>query len=205
MNTCARHTSLLLRSLLFAVMTLSLGACTTIDQIDNIITSKAKVDYKSGYEFDEVQRVSVACGMDLESDDMPVTRSQVDRINEALVSALEGRGITVVQNPDEADASVSWHVVAKEQSNVRAYNAQSYYHCWRCGPAISAKSEVTYTQGTFIVDIIDNQLSESVWRGVIQGRLADLGDAGAEQKGFDKAAQEMFAKFPPGILIDGIY
>ena len=204
MNTRARYIVSPLR-LLVAAAALSLSACTTIDTIDNILTSKARVDYKQNYEFDDIRRVSVACGMDLDNEDTPVSRGQVDRINEALVSALEGRGMTVVQNPDEADASVSWHVVAKEQSNVRAYNAEAYYQCWRCGPAISSKSEVTYTQGTFIVDIIDNQLSESVWRGVIQGRLADLGDSGAEQQGFDKAAREMFAKFPPGILIDGIY
>jgi hypothetical protein len=64
---------------------------------------------------------------------------------------------------------------------------------------------VQYTQGTFVVDVIDPALSKSVWRGVMQGRLADVRASDIQQARFDKAAREMFAKFPPGILIDGIY
>ena len=41
--------------------------------------------------------------------------------------------------------------------------------------------------------------------GILQGRLAELGDADTQQAAFDKAAREMFTKFPPGKLIPRIY
>ena len=189
----ARGIALLLAGLL-------LTGCSTIDEI---FFSDAKVDFKRNYDFDYIQSVSVACGMDLESEDMPVSLAEVDSINQALARAIEQQGLTVVGDPATADARVSWHVVVEEQSNVREYNAQAYYQCWRCGPAISSSSQVTYTEGTFIVDIIDPGLSQSVWRGVIQGRLPDVGSAEVEQKRFDAIATEMFDRFPPTVLFDG--
>ncbi len=186
--------------LFVAVASCLLVACTTID---DIISSNARVDYKKGYDFDTIRVLNVSCG--LAADDATLTDEQIERVNQALIRALEGRGMTVVGEGQPADAHVSWHVVLHEQSNLREYNAQSYYQCWRCGPSISSASTVTYTQGTFVVDVIDPALSKSVWRGVMQGRLADVRGSEVQQARFDKAAREMFVKFPPGILIDGIY
>ncbi len=177
-----------------------LVACTTID---DIISSNVKVDYKKGYDFDTIKVMNVSCG--LAEDDTTLSGEQIERVNLALIRALERRGVTVVGDDQPADAQVSWHVVVKEQSSLREYNAQSYYQCWRCGPSISSASAVQYTQGTFVVDVIDPAISKSVWRGVMQGRLADVRGSNVQQARFDKAAREMFAKFPPGILIDGIY
>jgi hypothetical protein len=126
-------------------------------------------------------------------------------MNLALKQALDGRGIAVTDDPAGADAHVSWHVVAQEQSNLREYNAQSYYQCWRCGPAISTTTVESFTEGTFVVDVIDPTLSKSVWRGVMKGRLAGIKNVDVQQSRFDTAAREMFARFPPGLLIDGIY
>jgi hypothetical protein len=188
------------RWLLTAALALQLTACGTID---DIIFSSAKVDYNKNYEFDAVKTLAVACGVAPE--DSPLSPDEIERVNIALARALERQGMVIVADPADADARVSWHVVTKEQSSLREYNAESYYQCWRCGPAISSSSVVTYTQGTFVVDVIDEQLSQSVWRGVIQGRLADVRNADVQQGRFDRAAREMFAKFPPGILIDGLY
>ncbi len=187
-------------SVLVLVASTLLAGCTTID---DLIFSNARVDYKKDYDFDGIEVMSVSCG--LAPDDETLTPAQIERVNLALRRALEGRGMRVVDSETEAQARVSWHVVVKEQSNLREYNAQSYYQCWRCGPSISSTSTVTYTQGTFVVDVIDPDLSKSVWRGVMQGRLADVSSSDAQQKRFDKAARQMFVKFPPGVFIDGIY
>jgi hypothetical protein len=178
------------------------AACGTID---DIITSNARVDYKQGYDFDRIERVSVACGMDVDSAEFPLSLAATQRVNSALARALESHGISVVNDAADADAQVTWHVVTEERQRIREYNAQAYYQCWRCGPAISSASEITYTMGTFIVDIIDPALRKSVWRGVMQGRLAEVGNADLQQRRFDKAARQMLAKFPPGLLIDGVF
>jgi hypothetical protein len=181
-------------------VTLSLCACATID---NIISANTRVDYKKGYEFDAIETVTVTCIMD--ADDAPLSPAEIERVDLALSRAIERRGITVVEDPASADAQVSWHVVTQEQSSMREYNAQAYYQCWRCGPAISSAEVKNYTEGTFVVDIIDKSLSKSVWRGVMKGRLAEEDRESLQQSDVDKAASEVFSKFPPGILIDGIY
>ena len=188
-----------IRCLVLAASAL-LVACSTID---DIISSRARVDYKKDYDFDTIKVMNVSCG--LAPEDETLTPGEIERINNALRRVLEQQGMTVVGEGEAADAQVSWHVVVKEQSNLREYNAQSYYQCWRCGPAISSTSTVTYTEGTFVVDIIDPVLSKSVWRGVMRGRLAELGNAGSQQASFDKAAEEMLARFPPGGFFERIY
>ncbi len=179
---------------------LSLCACSTIE---SIVNSNTRVDYKKNYDFDEIKAVTVACIMDAE--DGPLSPADIERVDLAIGRAMEQNGIAVVDDPAAADAEVSWHVVTQEQSSLREYNAQAYYQCWRCGPAISSAEVKTYTEGTFVVDIIDKSLSQSVWRGVVSGRMADEERDSIQQADLDKAAEEIFSKFPPGILIDGIY
>jgi hypothetical protein len=53
-----------------------------------------------------------------------------------------------------------------------------------------------YTEGTFIVDMIDPELRKSVWRGVTQSRLKT--DQLVDQAKINDAATAIFASFPPG-------
>jgi hypothetical protein len=187
---------------LIVLLCACLSACTTVK---GIINPSAQVDYKKGYDFDHIEKVAIApCGY---SGFRPAVLSeeQEDRITLALSRALTKQGLDVVEMLSDADAVLDWHVVTEERSEVRSYNAQSYYQCWRCGPALSGKSVTTYTQGTFIVDIIDPALSKSVWRGVINGRLTALADMALQQEQVDAAADEILSRFPPGIFIDGLY
>ena len=52
-----------------------------------------------------------------------------------------------------------------------------------------------YTQGTFIVDMIDPIMKQSVWRGVTQSKLK--GNGGEEQAAYNEAAMVIFESFPP--------
>ena len=178
----------------------ALCACSTIE---SIVSSNTRVDYKKNYDFDDIKAVTVACIMDAEEG--PLSPADIERVDLAIGRALERNGIVVVEDPEAADAQVSWHVVTQEQSSLREYNAQAYYQCWRCGPAISSTEVKSYTEGTFVVDIIDTSISKSVWRGVVTGRMEEDDRDSIQQGDLDKAAEEIFAKFPPGILIDGVY
>jgi hypothetical protein len=184
------------------VLALVLTGCATLE---DIIYRDTRVDYKKGYDFDHIRKLAIApCGY---SGYRPavLTEVQSTQVNQAISRALEKQGMEIVEGLEEADAVVDWHVVTEEKSNVRSYNAQSYYQCWRCGPAISDREVKNYTMGTFIIDIIDPGLGKSVWRGVMQGRLADIADIPVQQATINAAAEEVFARFPPGILIHGIY
>ena len=63
---------------------------------------------------------------------------------------------------------------------------------WNCGTDVRVRQ---YTQGTFIVDIIDPGLEQSVWRAIIQSRMK--GEVQQEQEPYDTAARRIMASFPP--------
>jgi len=194
-----------MRRLARAVVVLALAACTACTTIDDIISSDATVDYKKGYDFRDIKRVSVTCNTEKCSAEQDLAPATIGRIDAAIRAALVSRGFEVVDSVDAADVQLNWYVVVQEASNVREYNAESFYQCWRCGPAISTTMVETFTEGTFIVDMIDPELRKSVWRGVMQGRLAGVNNPEMQQQRLDKAARQMLAKFPPGILIDGVF
>ena len=168
-----------------------LGACAAFPP------PKLAVDYKKDYDFQQASRVAFAPATKKGGGALLLSDVQADRYVLSLERALHTCGYTVVNDPAEADLVLSWHVVAHEKTDVRGYDATSYYQCWRCGPSVSDISVRRYTEGTFIVDLIDPQLDQSVWRGVLLRRLKSNPDAVGQQDRFDAAAMEMFSNFPP--------
>ena len=120
----------------------------------------------------------------------------------------------MVDDPAEADMLISWHLVTQHKTDVRTYETPTYgagvayghspygrynrysmYSCWSCAPTRTEVSVQEYTEGTFIVDMIDPELRKSVWRGVTQSRLK--GQHAEDQGKYNDAATAIFASFPP--------
>jgi hypothetical protein len=146
------------------------------------------------------------------SGDNPLQLSDIqrERIDTALAYALSNRGFQMVDNPAEADLLLSWHLVTQNKTDVRTwetpsygmsygrygrYNRYSMYNCWNCAPTRTEVSVQNYTQGTFIVDMVDPKMNKSVWRGVTQSRLK--GQQSEDQGKYNEAATAIFAGFPP--------
>jgi uncharacterized protein with NRDE domain len=134
---------------------------------------------------------------------------QHDRIDEALAFALKNKGLELVEDAGKADLLVSWSLFTQEKTSVQTwntppvgyaghynrYNLYSGYNCWNCfvnQPEVTVRN---YTEGTFIVDLIDPNLKKSVWRSVIQSRLR--GEIGRDQDKYNETATAIFASFPP--------
>lgn len=174
---------------------------------------KPEVDYKADYNFMQVKKLAFYKGSGDVSGDNPLQLSDIqkERIDEALRYALQNKGMQFVADPDEADLLVSWHLVTEHRTDVRTYETPAYggayyggygrynrysmYNCWSCMPTQTEVSVKNYTQGTFIVDMIDPEMSKSVWRGVIQSKLQ--GKHETDQGKYNEAATVIFASFPP--------
>lgn len=168
-----------------------------------------EIDYKQDYDFHNVKKIAFYDESGQVSGDNPMQLSdiQVDRIDEALGLALEGRGMTIVDDPAQADLLVSWHLATQHKTDVRTYETPSYgagygrhggynrysmYNCWNCSNTeVSVKN---YTEGTFIVDMIDPALKKSVWRSVTQSKLK--GDAKENRENLNEAANRILGTFP---------
>ena len=176
---------------------------------------KPTVDYKADYNFSAVKKIAFYRSSGQVSGDNPLRLSdmQRDRIDEALSYALTNRGFQMVTDTAQADLLISWALDTENKTDVRTwetpsrgvgmgyggyyggYNRYCAYNCWSCAPTRTEVSVQNYTQGTFIVDMIDPELQKSVWRGVTQSRLK--GQHSEDQGKYNAAATAIFAAFPP--------
>ena len=172
---------------------------------------KPDVDFKPDYDFGQVRKIAFYKNSGQVSGDNPLQLSDIqkDRIDQALSYALRNKGMEMVDDPAEADMLISWHLVTQHKTDVRTYETPTYgasygygrynrysmYSCWSCAPTRTEVSVQEYTEGTFIVDMIDPELRKSVWRGVTQSRLK--GQHAEDQGKYNDAATAIFASFPP--------
>jgi hypothetical protein len=179
-------------SLFCALFALALlNACAT--------TLEATTDFDQQFDFSPVRKLAILPVDRASLSTIKVSDMQIARVDEALRSELERKGFEVVSDTAAADAFITWHLVTEERTDVRTYNSMSYYNCWRCGPNVSDVSVRQYTQGTFIVDLIDPVRNRSVWRSVIESRLQSEPDPGSAESAQRRAeaARAVFDQFPP--------
>jgi hypothetical protein len=177
---------------------------------------KPTVDYKADYDFNAVKTIAFYDDSGQVGGENPLLLSdmQRDRIDDALSFALKNKGFEMVKDTSKADLLLSWSLFTQDKTSVQTwytpnpgvsyagyysrYNRYSGYNCWNC---FAYQPEVTvsnYTEGTFIVDLIDPNLKRSVWRSVIQSRLK--GELGRDQDKYNETATAIFAAFPPGAI-----
>ncbi len=190
-------------TLVALVAALTLAACASGPP-------KPEVDFKSDYDFSQVRKIAFYKHSGQVSGDNPMQISDIqrNRVDTALQQALEKRGFQFVDTPSDADMLLSWHLSTQNKTDVRTYqtptagyghygpyNRYSRYSCWSCMPTQTEVSVRNYTEGTFIVDMIDPSMRQSVWRGVTQSRLK--GEPSHDQADYNAAADAIFAPFPP--------
>ena len=191
--------------ILAALTALILASCATEPP-------KPVVDYKQDFDFRGIRTVAFLPQSGGTSGNSPrafISDIVAERIDSGIANAMRNKGITVVEDPNKADAWITWHLVAQEKTDVRTYNTgptygayyggyrgynrSAFYNCWNCGTDVRVRQ---YTQGTFFVDIIDPGLKQSVWRSTIQSKLKGE-QPSRDQAEYDAAAGRILAAFPP--------
>lgn len=192
-----------LGTLFAAAMLAALAACSSAPP-------KPVVDFAPDHDFGNDKKIGFYALSGQTTGDNPtqMTDFQRDRIDNALKKALEGKGFTLVSDTKEADLLISWHLNTADKTDVRSYSSPHYgmsvgysrynryagYSCYSCFNDTDV-SVSSYTQGTFIVDMIEPTSSKSVWRSVTQSKLE--GEAIKDQAKIDAAARLVLQKFPP--------
>jgi Domain of unknown function (DUF4136) len=193
------HQNRAARWLLFTASLFFLGACASTPP-------EPDVDFNTSYNFSGIKTLALAeTTSSGDSARALMSDMQINRINIALTGVLEAKGFQIVEDQSKADALINWHLAASDKQDIRTsttpgmhagygrYNRAVLYNCWNCG-----STEVyvhKYTEGTFIVDIVDPALRKSVWRSVTQSRLK--GKMEKDPAAYTAAAQLILAAFPP--------
>jgi len=178
-------------SLIFVAVIYLVNGCASTAKLE------ALSDFDAGFPFAKVQRFAILPINRTSAAEKLISDLQVDRINAALTAELATRGYTLVDDREAADVYLAWHLVTREKTDIRSYNAASAYNCWRCGPPVSDVSVRQYIEGTFIVDLIDPTRNRSVWRSTIQSTLKSKPDPVNAAKNRALAAKAVLAPFPP--------
>lgn len=104
------------------------------------------------------------------------------RIRRAVERELEAKGFEV-KSSGRADALLAYHVVVSKHVDVERYGY------W--GRRVYVRR---YKEGTIIIDIVDPQEKQLIWRGAAQG-LAARPDTSEEK--INEAMAKLFEKYPP--------
>ena len=194
----------LIRLAMSALVALTLASCATKPP-------EPVVDFAPDYNFSQPKTIGfyAMSGEVTGNNPTELTDFQRDRIDAALRSALEARGFVFVDKTADADLLLSWHLTLMDKTDVKTYNNPSYgasvgysrynryamYNCYNCMNQTDVRV-TEYTQGTFIIDMIDPVENASVWRSVTQSKLKE--ETIRDQAALDSAAVRVLAGFPPG-------
>jgi len=120
----------------------------------------------------------------------------VDRIKEAVNSALAAKGWTLVNSGGDV-AIVAIEATQNQQTLNTFYDGFGGGWRWRGfgGFGDSTTTVDTYRVGTLVVDLFDSGTKKLIWRGSASDTLSDKSEKNI--KTLDKGVQKMFDRFPP--------
>jgi hypothetical protein len=124
----------------------------------------------------------------------------VDRIKEAVNTALAAKGLTPVESGGDM-AIVAIEMTKNQQTLNTFYDGFGGGWGWRRGGGFGGFGDATtttdtYKVGTLVVDMFDAHTKKLVWRGSASDTLSDKSEKNI--KNLDKGVQKMFDHFPPG-------
>lgn len=156
-----------------------------------ILVAKTSTDYDKSADFSRYKTYSwlqVQASNDLWK----------QRITHAIDTQLSAKGWNKV--PSGGDTSVSAFGSRQNQQTLQTfYDGMGGGWGWRgmggMGMGTSTTTVENTPVGTLVVDIFDTQSKKLIWRGQASDTLSDKPEKN-DQK-VDKAAEELFKKFPP--------
>jgi len=127
--------------------------------------------YDKGYNFSTLKTFDFKNQRRISQDPIADNRIWGDRIRAAIQSHLQGHGFEL-QTADHADFLVAFYVGLRERYDFRVmdYGYPGFWgprrFGWRWGwPDGFDIWRIPYTDSTLIIDVIDSQTNQLVWRG----------------------------------------
>ena len=150
-------------------------------------TMSTAVDYDHTINWSNYKTFQVMVGTQ-----SPITFTQKE-IDDSITQALTSKGMqATTTNPN---LLVYPHVVLTQQ---RQWNTMSMggfgYRGWGGMGGMATTTEQNIPIGTLIVDLVDPNTKEMVWRGTATDQVSSAGES---QGNVNKAVQTIFANFPP--------
>ncbi len=172
-----------------ALCSLFLAACTT--------TYTANTDRDEEYDFQSLHSYFVVA--DSKHKNPMISDIDRNRLNDAIDNEFNLQGL-IATDEDNADVLISYFVVTKDKMKIRSSGHNPYYgYNSRYGQAYgynygaSNISTKNYTEGTFVIDIVDNKTKETVWRSTLVKPIKHYKTSEQREQAVTELVSTMFA------------
>lgn len=122
----------------------------------------------------------------------------VKRIGQAIIKNLATKGLT--ETDSNPDLNIAVYTKVKDKVSVTSYGygyAPAYsFGYW--GGGMGGTDVRQYEEGTLIIDMVDAQAKEMVWRGMASKALPSSPTPEKIDKIIDDIVTKIFEKYPPG-------
>lgn len=162
-----------------AIAIFVIGGCSTIS---------VNQDYDPGYDFSQLKTF----GFLPVPSDAGIDQLSASRLGDAIKSELTAKGYTL---SEEADFGVALHFGQQTKTNVQSYGYG--YGGWWGRPGIGGVDVTQYDEGTLVIDFIDIEKNELIWRGTGTGVISDSPSVEEKTENVNNAVKQILAQFPP--------
>ena len=161
-------------------------------------TLQVSSDYDPAYDFSGLRSVAILYPA---SSDGVIGLAQ-QRFQRAIAQTLREKGFQIVQNRDQADIYILFHLNVTERKQIvtdyQTVGLYPYYPAWYGYPAmVPVTEEYSWQEGKFVVDAVDPKTRRVVWRGVAVDRLKDFKTPRERIEYIRKVVRRIFQNFPP--------
>jgi hypothetical protein len=125
-----------------------------------------------------------------------VNNLDLNRIKKAVDNEMKARGLRI--SSDNPNFFVAGHLVKKDKVNVTnwGYGFSPYGRYWGRG----GFSVYQYEEGTLIIDLVDANSKNLVWRGVAKADVEVATTPEKRDKLINGAVQKILNNFPPPVV-----
>lgn len=168
---------------------------------------KPDYEYDTSYNYTQVRTYAFVDREHLRSISPMVSDMTRSRVEQAIDTSMSTYGFQKV-DPAQADVLLSYYVAAQEKQKITTTPSMNtgYYRCHRCygyggygyGGGMSNDVHVrNYTEGTFVIDIIDRKTDTGVWRSMIKAATRKKDTDAEREARLQLASDTMIQGFPP--------
>ena len=120
----------------------------------------------------------------------------VVRVKKAVNAEMQAKGLRLASNPDFLIAE---HLGKKEKVSVRdwGYDYGPYAGYWGGYWGPGGVSTFQYEEGSLILDFVDPQTKQLIWRGSAKAEVDDMRTPEKREALIDEAVQKILKNFPP--------
>ncbi|WP_339668101.1 DUF4136 domain-containing protein [Dasania marina] len=183
-----------MKKVFLLVLLMGLAACSS--------QLRVATDYDVAYNFAAIKTYAWLPAKDKKVPDPHMDNSLMhQRLYRAMEQQMAAQGYEKVAL-ESADVLITYQLSSNEKLSVKSYrNHFGYYpcfHCFRAGFHHDSDIEIKqYRAGSFMIDIIEPEKRELLWRGVSERRLPGSVTPAQRDQFVNETVTAIINRFPP--------